>query len=260
MAGPCNWDIEVDEDCCPGWALLTVDQQTRALALAAKVMWAATGRRYGICENVVRPCGNDRKCGSCGGWNFGYGWMRPYILDGTWRNCGCGCPCDCKPHCQIRLPGPVNTVTQVLLDGVIIAASSWRVDDYQWLVRTDGECWPQCQNYNVDVPAVGTLQVTYGRGEPVPADILNAASILACEFGKSCAADKSCRLPGRLQTLTRQGVTATMVDIDSMIKRNLTGIPEIDIIIIADNPYSRKQRAFFSSYDTDPRVRTVTQA
>lgn len=262
IGGPCDWPISVSEECCTGWTALPQDQKDRAVRLATKIMWAATGRRYGLCVNVVRPCGNDRQCGSCGGgwdWSDG-GWMRPFIWDGVWRNCACPCPCECAPSCQIKLPGPVNSVTEVLIDGVILAPSSWRVDDFQWLVRTDGQCWPQCQDYNVDIPAAGTLQVTYLRGDPIPLDVLDAAAILACEFAKACAADKSCRLPGRLQTLTRQGVTASMVDINAVLKFGLTGLTEVDMIIMADNPYGHRTRPFFSSFDTDPRVRTVTQA
>lgn len=261
MAGPCLWDIEVSAECCPQWATYTPENQLKAITAATFLLWAATGRRYGICSVTTRPCGLDRRCGGgCGSWDWWGGWMRPYILDGIWRNCLCGSACDCAPHCQIRLPGPVETVTQVLLDGVVVPSTSYRVDDFQWLVRTDGECWPECQDYNVDVPADGTLQVMYGRGEPVPAAILDAAATLACEFGKACAQDKSCALPGRLQTLTRQGVTASMVDITTVLKYGLTGITSVDMIIMADNPGGLKQRPFFYSRDTAPRVRTVTQA
>lgn len=260
MAGPCNWDVTVSDDCCPSWSTLDPDVQVRSIRLATKVIWAATGRRYGICDAVIRPCGNDRRCGSCGSFDFFGGWMRPLLLDGLWRNCLCGCPCDCAPHCQIRLPGWVENVTQVMVDGVIIAPSSWRVDNHTWLVRTDGDCWPNCQDYNVDSPADGTMTVSYGVGQPVPDDILDITAVLACEFAKACAADKGCRLPGRLQTLTRQGVTVSNVDIDTVLKFGLTGITEIDMVIMADNPYGLKQKNFLYSYDTAPRYRVTTQA
>lgn len=260
MAGPCNWDIDVSDECCAGWSTLDPDNQNRALRLATKVMWAATGRRYGVCDVVIRPCGADRRCGECGSFDFFGGWMRPLLLDGLWRNCLCGCACDCTPHCQITLPGWVDGVTQVMIDGVILAGSAWRVDNHKWLVRTDGECWPSCQDMNVDSPAEGTMTVSYGVGEAVPQDILDAAAVLACEFAKACAADKSCRLPGRLQTLTRQGVTVSMVEIDSMLRRGLTGLPDVDMVIMADNPYGLKQRNFLYSYDTAPRYRVTTQA
>lgn len=260
MAGPCEWDVEVTDDCCTGWSTLDPTVQARSIRLATKVIWAATGRRYGVCTTVIRPCGNDRRCGECGSFDFFGGWMRPLLLDGLWRNCLCGCACDCKPNCQITLPGWVDNVSEVLIDGVILAASSWRVDNHKWLVRTDGECWPRCQDYNVDPPAEGTMQVTYGIGEAVPQDILDITAVLACEFAKACAADKSCRLPGRLQTLTRQGVSVSMVEIDSMLKRGLTGLPDVDMVIIADNPFALKQRNFLYSYDTAPRYRVTTQA
>lgn len=258
--GPCDWDVTVTEDCCPGWNALPDAQKERATRLATKVIWAATGRRYGTCVQTIRPCGLDRMCGDCGSWYFYNGTMHPFILDGLWRNCACGCPCDCQPRCQVKLPGWVNTVTEVTVDGVIIAPSSWRVDDNTWLVRTDGNCWPNCQDYNVDSGA-GTFTVTYSSGEPIPADVLDITAMLACEFAKSCGAlTGACRLPGRLQTLSRQGVTTTMVDIDRMLAMGLTGIPEIDMIIMADNPYGHKQRPWLYSYDTAPRSRTVTQA
>lgn len=257
-SGPCNWSLDIDETCCPSWATLPVAQQTRAITYATKIMWAATGRRYGLCENVIRPCGLDRRCGSCGSWNWYGGWMRPYILDGLWRNCGCECACDCKPRCQIKLPSPVAQVTEVLVDGIIVADTLWRVDDNQWLVRTDGNCWPECQNYNVDVPAVGTIQVTYDRGDPIPQDVLDAAATLACEFAKACAG-LPCRLPNRMTSLTRQGVSVSFVDIDRLLARGLTGIVEVDQVIIANNPFGQKSRPFFYSYDTAVRARTVTQ-
>jgi hypothetical protein len=258
--GPCGWEGGTPACCSEFWATLTADEQAEANTYAETILWAATGRHYGACEVVARPCGNDRRCGSCGAWSWFDGWMRPYILDGQWRNCLCDCACDCRPSCEVKLPGPVANVSQVMIDGVILAPSAWRVDDFQWLVRTDGECWPRCQDYNVDVPAVGTFQVTYTRGDAVPPALLTAKGTLACEFAKACKADKSCRLPGRLQTLTRQGVTASFVDVDTLLKRGLTGLPEVDAVIVALNPYALKARPFFSSFDTDPRVRVVTQA
>lgn len=256
---PCAWSISPTDTCCTGWSTLDPTVQTRAITLATYVMWAATGRRYGICNVTIRPCGNDRRCGECGFWVYDGAWMRPYIWDGVWRNCGCAGACDCKPACQVTLPAPVDTVTSVVIDGVTLDPSKWRVDNNQYLVRTDGTCWPQCQDYDADVPAANTFQVTYGRGEAVPDAVLAAATTLACEFAKACSGQQ-CRLPGRMQTLSRQGVSVSFADIDMILKRGMTGIPEVDIVIAADNPYHHKQRPFFYSYETAPRFRRVTQA
>lgn len=259
MAAPCDWELDPGNDCCPGWDEYPAEVQARAITLATFVMWTATGRRYGACPVITRPCGNDRRCGECGFWTWGGGWMQPLLFDGIWRNCLCDCACDCKPRCQITLPGPVQSVTEVLVDGVILGADFWRVDDNQYLVRTDGECWPRCQDYNVDVPATGTLQVSYLRGDPIPPAVIIGANILACEFAKLCTG-AACRLPSRIQTLVRQGVSISFVDIDLLLARGFTGITEVDQIIAADNPNGRRSRPFFYSYDTSPRTRTVTQA
>lgn len=253
---PCGWAIDPTL-CCPDWSGYSQELKDRASRYAISVMWAATGRRYGTCSNTVRPCG-DRRCGNCDSWTWlpGVG-MRPFILDGLWRNCLCGCPCDCKPHCQVKLPGPVDTIVEVRIDGILVDPTSYRVDDHQWLVRLDGACWPECQDYNVNSPAEGSWLVTYLRGSMIPMVVLDAAATLACEFAKLCNG-QSCRLPGRMSSLTRSGVSVTFTDIDMMLRRGLTGIPEVDQVIVADNPYALKARPFFHSYDTSPRVRATT--
>jgi hypothetical protein len=159
----------------------------------------------------------------------------------------------------VYLPGPVASVTQVVQDGVVVDPSLWRVDDAKWLVRTTGE-WPQCQNYNVDA-GVGlfnenTLLVSYTRGEPVPAALLDAAATLACEFAKACAGQQ-CRLPGRLSTVARQGVQLTFQNIDELINNMFTGIPEVDQIIKAYNPYGLARPMRVWSPDL-PQQREVT--
>lgn len=237
---PCNWDV--DTSCCADWDTFSPETQQAAAEYGAFTIWAATGRRFGLCERTIRPCGTF--CGS----NFyaGYFWdngtWMPYILDGVWRNCWCGCNgslgcCSCEPNCQIWLPGPVAAIpaTGISQDGAIVPASSWRVDDGHWLVRTDGSCWTQCQDYNVD-SGTNTLFVTYSRGLAVPSVLAAAAGELACEWAKSCVG-QACRLPQRVQSVTRQGVSVSMVPVEVLLQNGLTGVPTVDQIIRGFNPY-----------------------
>lgn len=71
--------------------------------------------------------------------NWG-GVLNPYILDGTWFNgdaCGQSCikDCSCTEICEVTLPGPVDSIVSVKLDGVTLGPDEYRVDNYRKLVR-----------------------------------------------------------------------------------------------------------------------------
>jgi hypothetical protein len=254
MSGPCDWDF--DSGCCPNWDEYPPAVKQAATDYATLVLWAATGRRYGLCEMTVRPCGRAKGHGMPG-WGWGSYWLGgvwyPYIgSDGAWRNCGCHGFCNCTPNCEAYLPGPVNSIVEVVVAGEVVDPENYEVQDRTWLVRLDGECWPECP----DMAAEEAFEVTYLRGEPVPAALVGATGVLACQFAKACAGEP-CQLPGRLQFITRQGVTAQMVDVERLLERNLTGIQEVDQVIASLNPNRLHGRPRVMSPDR-PTVRTVT--
>lgn len=255
---PCSWDVDVS--CCDNWDDYLPATQQAAMEYGAFTLWAATGRRFGLCTRTVRPCGRE-SMPLPGGYFWSEGTWRPYILDGAWRNCaGCGAGfgcCTCAPTCQVWLPPPVAAIpaTGVSVDGQIIPVDAWRVDDGQWLVRTDGDCWPVCQDYDVD-SGTGFFEITYQQGIPVPALMSRAAGELACEWAKSCAG-AACRLPQRVASIARQGVTISMVDVQILLKNGFTGIQTVDQVIRNFNPYGLTSRMGIASPDT-PIVRTTT--
>jgi hypothetical protein len=159
----------------------------------------------------------------------------------------------------VYLPGPVTSIVSVIQNGLLIDPSEYRVDNRQWLVRTTGE-WPMCQDYNVDA-GLGlfndnTLVVSYTRGEPVPQALLDAAATLACEYAKACIGGP-CRLPARVSTVARQGVQLTFTNIDQLLDRGFTGLPEVDAVIRAYNPYGLARPMRVWSPDM-PQQREVT--
>lgn len=256
---PCAWDI--DTTCCQEfWDTLTPQLQANATAYASLVLWARTGRQYGLCPVTVRPCGKWCTDDGVGGWYWGGGMFLPYIVDGTWRNCWCGCNggscCSCQPSCQVYLPGPVGEIISVTVDGVIIDPNTYRVDDQRWLVRVgEGNCWPDCQDYDVN-SGTGTFFVTYTRGEQPPAALLAAAGTLACEWARACLG-QDCRLTPYIVGLSRQGVDFTAVDPMTLLDMGFTGLFEVDSLIAALNPHQLTHRMRLLSPDIDgPRMTT----
>lgn len=264
---PCAWPINTN--CCPDWDTYEPQLQEDATAWATGILWALTGRRFGPCTITVRPCGS-----TC---NFGGGYMTwPVTLDGNsggvsggtwrpfidgagvWRNCVCPGACRCAASCEVWLPGPVSSVSEVVVDGVVIPSSAYRIDNGNTLVRQDGECWPQCQDFDLSAVAPdteNTFTVTYQRGTPVPVSGQIAAGLLACDFAKSCTT--GCKLPGNLASLTRQGVEVTVADPTDELNAGLTGIPQVDQWIRAVNPNRLAGRMKVWSPDVNfPRMTT----
>lgn len=262
---PCDWEFT---PVCPveEWVGYSAQVRGAAMRFATYTLWAATGRRYGLCSMSVRPCRRDCESGEQG-FFWSYGTWVPYILNGVWRNCWCGfgAGCgSCNASCQVWLPGPVDSVVEVVKNGEVVDPSTYRLDlsdGAYWLVRQhtgdeDNDCWPECQDFDRPLGEEDTWSVRYLKGIAVPAALLDAAAILAVEWARGCNGG-TCRLPQRIQSLTRQGVTVSMVDIDSLLDRGLTGITEVDQVITANNPHAIKGRPRLASVETTRRVRYV---
>jgi hypothetical protein len=255
--GPCGWTIP-DPLCCDEWETLDPVVQAAAGDYAALILWAATGRQFGLCEVTVRPCGMKR-CDDGGAEFYGYDWSSgtwtPYIFNGTWYNCSCAGACCCDPRCQVRLMGPVDSIVEVLIGGIAVDPATYRVDDNHWLVRTGGECWPTCADMDTD-DGDNVFEVTYRRGTTPPPALLRAASTLECEFGKACVG-ADCRLSNRVTSIARQGINIEMADPAAFLDDGMTGLWEVDSVIAALNPFKRKQRArIWAPEMTPPRMVT----
>lgn len=241
--GPCNWALDLS--CCPDWTSYAPAVQSAATAWATYLLWSLTGRRYGPCSISVRPCG--KPCPGFGGYltwpvgdpsssGSGSPWMVPFVDNGVWRNCGCTGGCTCRASCEVLLAGPVAAIDEIMIDGIVLDPSAYRLDNGTILVRTDGECWPECQDFDVAADAVGAFTVTYQKGIPVPRAGQIAAGMLACQFAKACAGTGDCVLPQQLQSLTRDGVSLEVVDPEALPDSILTGIADVDRWVRTVNP------------------------
>lgn len=215
------------------------------LQAASDVLFELSGRQFaGECEETVRPCG--RRCGAqgcCG--------RRPC------RSCG--------QLSQIRLGGwPLRSIVEVIVDGEVLSSLRYRIDDDRWLVRlpdADGSNpgWPTCQRMELASTELDTFEVTYTYGQDPPSLGVAAAAELACELTLACQPETigECRLPQRVQSITRQGVTTVMLNPAEMFK-NGVGLPMSDLFLATYNPNKLRRRATVWSPDIGRAVRRIT--
>jgi hypothetical protein len=230
----------------------------RAESLAWSTIRSLSAYQVGQCPTTVRPCA--RRClGPSTWWQTGRSLLNPQVIDGNWVNTSCGCktPCSCSYVPTVVLPGPVGRVDEVIVDGVVLDPLSYRIDNGNELVRTDGQDWPMCQDMAAACGEPGSFCVTYVRGA-VPDELgCWVAGMLAQEFAKACTGGK-CRLPAGVTQVTRQGVSFTIGT--GPFPGGVTGIREVDAYIELFNPNHLTQAPTVWSPDLGRTRRTTWAA
>ena len=185
MAGPCSPWISGDDvaDCCnvetTSGALFDVVAQQ-----ASDLLFEISGRLYaGECERTVRPPCDTCWCGYqvlsrghiIGPWDYGY----PLNLCDS-------CLVACSPS-LVKLAGvPVREIVEVLIDGVVLAPTEYRVFQDRYLQRLNNGRWPRLNNLTLANTEEGTWSVEYTFGADPPALGVSAAAQIACEMFKAC--------------------------------------------------------------------------
>ncbi|MEV6738730.1 hypothetical protein AB0N14_18065 [Streptomyces sp. NPDC051104] len=242
QTGPCQaWPTEL---CCDTEGK-EPEEIERWTLIASQILWALSGRRYGPCPVTVRPC--RRACLESSPVSFqagvGTGPWIPYIgWDGLWRNasvCGCKSDCSCSELCEVLLETPVYDVVSVNIDGQDLPPTAYRVDAPGRLVRTDGQCWPDCQDMAAAPGRPNTFTVTYRWGLELDAAAVAAVSELTCHLMKGCGSGScGCKATPRAATrFIRQGVELDFGDPTLIYKEGRTGLPLVDLWLSAVNPY-----------------------
>lgn len=232
---------------------------------------------------AVKNCFGDN-CGCAGpgwlqwpqgGWSFwvwdqaAMGWSFPsipYRIDGEWFNFGGACDGQCHLD-GVTLPPPIGTVTEVVIDGEVLAPTAYAIQEFRRVVRLDGERWPCTQRANIDSSPYagpndgskrGTWQIAYeyGRG-PGPAGVA-ACARFACEVAKAWCNSADCQLPARLKHIVREGVDMDFADPLSFIGKGEVGVYEVDLWINNVNPGGITRRATIQRLDGPRRYTGFT--
>lgn len=245
----------LDTGPCEAWPVLCAkypeDADPEIIAeaemIATEVLWHGTKQQFGLCSVTLRPC--RKECFPAWPWIPATGWFdvggmswpfpTPALVGGKWINIACGqCTsgCSCSRVAEVQLPYPVAEVTEVKIDGVVLDAAAYRVDDWRLLVRLDGGDWPRCNDLNLDDDQLGTWSVTAQYGKAVPRLGQLAAGQLATEVVKHCTGASGCLLPeSMVQQITRQGVTKVFVD-QAAFAGGRTGLFWADLFLKRYNP------------------------
>lgn len=237
--GTCSPWAQV-EDLASPCAELDPDLLLDGLQMASDVLYDFTRRRWpGECTTTVRPCGYRTKTR----WSLtGAGW------------CGCAFrrTCGCRGLSEIRLPGhAVSAVTAVAIDGAVLDASRYRVDNHRWLVylpesdTATRQAWPCCQRLDRPDTELDTFSVTYAHGSAPPAGGRRAAMTLGCQLATAWtpAVAGQCKLPKRVTTVARQGTTLAVLDPLTLFRDGLTGLEDVDLWVGAVNRGTDRRNA-----------------
>lgn len=246
--------------CCP------IDTQSAAvtgaaISAATDILWAFSGRQFGLCTVTVRPCRQSCLPVEAQHVFFGDTWPNPMLLDGGWVNLGCGTcrgSCGCTEVSEVVFSDRVEDIIEIQVDSEVLpTGGAYRLDNHRRLVRLGGEQWPTCQDWNVDNGEVGSWSVTMTIGTPVPAAGQVAVSELATEILLAMCSSSDCRLPKRVQEITRNGVTVAMLDAMEYLKEGRSGLFLVDAFLQAFNPSRLQAPSAVYSVDRMPQDRYV---
>ena len=87
------------------------------------------------------------------------------------------------------------------------------------------------------------VEVRYTYGSPPPAPVAKAIDDLAREMEKALKGDRACKLPERVTSITREGMTMALIDPQDFLDKGRTGLPQVDMVLSAHNPGGTRRRA-----------------
>lgn len=211
----------------------SVDQDEMA-TVATEVLYVLSGRQFGTRTQTARPRVVGANC------------VSRATRFPEWSRCGG------STFTIDELAGPIANVVAVRVDGVALDPSA-----YEWngarITRIDGDVFPCCQDVEArPVP----LEVEYSWGKDVPASGLLAVRELACQLALAAAPSTAgkCKLPARIQSITRQGVTMALLDPQEFLDNGRTGLYLCDLFLSTFNPGKNRRRARVFSPDVPPTI------
>lgn len=268
---------DICEPCLTHAADIDEDVLLTSLTIASTLLYGLSGSRWpGICSDTVRPCARSLAV------DYGRPIRPPYPFGGpygywpaaglgnwqpSWGMCMCNrtqrSGCTTIPEIQLGASPIIEGSVVVTMDGSVVDPSTYRVDDGRWLVRladittTNNPGWPCCQRMDLPLTEKSTWGVAFNYGSLPDEGGIRAAATLGCQLALAASPKTvgSCRLPQRVQQITRQGVTAIVLDPWKFLDKGQVGLYEVDLWLENVNPGHLRRAAHVISPDIGRRVR-----
>ena len=238
-----------------------------ALKAASYLLWVLSGRKYsGMCETTETYV-NETGCCSSGQCLFqtielpnsnlqsfcskNYGYYGGYASGrGGYYVRGDD---DCGSHRALFLRNrPVRRVLSIKRDGEELNLALYDVYDRAFIAPADPD------HCNDDFWDIHDVEVTYLWGSYPPAIGKMAVLELADQFVKAVECPSECKLPERITSVSRQGVSFQVFDPLDFLDNGRTGIYTVDMFLKTVNPNKAQKRARVFSPDM-PQARRRTQ-
>lgn len=173
--------------------------------------------------------------------------VRPGCLKG-------GCLCGCSPR-QVNLGvWPITDLISVRYAGTEYTGAdvdtTFHINDHAYIAFNDGTHFRSGNQWAVggstqDNAVDGhVFEATVEYGMRIPPLLKRAARALACQFVAACA-DQECKLPTRVTSVVRAGISMDISSVTDLLKGGKTGVYEVDLAIQVFNPSKLQSPSFF---------------
>jgi hypothetical protein len=195
-----------------------------AIEDASLLLYYWTGRTYGTCTTTLRLC----------------------------RGCTCTeMVCCCGVNSIDLGVWPVVSLDAIRMNGEEQDVADFHIDEWHYLVRSGvQDPWPTCSNLwaeaggEYDDEANGyVFEVDLTYGVAVPHILERAARTLACELLNDACAGQ-CKLPERVTSISRRGMSVEVASSQDLLGDKLTGIYVVDLAISTLNPSKLQSPSF----------------
>lgn len=213
-----------------------------AVSSASYILYNLTGQKFGGVRTTTETyC--QSQCGDTSNT------VTPVVTYGEIQNCCGASSCNGCAHTLWLRGDPIVNILSVTVGGTrVVPLDDVEIIDRRQIAPARG-CWGTCDD----------ITVSYQYGDVPPAAGVNAATELANQFIWGATGDDRCELPAHVTSVTRQGVSWTLLDNQDFLEKGRTGIYLVDLFIAAVNPDKARKRPRVFSPDI-PSGRTRRSA